>query len=73
MCTFSDDPAAAIDVSGYRLHASYSVHAVLSLLEFATLVLLDRDTVSCLYLAMEANRRNTMALITAARRRRWRR
>lgn len=65
MRTFSADPdaGAARDLSGYRLRAGDFVHAALSLMVFATLALLDRDTVSCLYPAMEANERTMMAVL----------
>jgi hypothetical protein len=56
MRTFAADPdAAARDMSAYRLHAA------LSLLVFATIALLDADTVSCLYPALEVSERAMMA------------
>ncbi|VAI91414.1 unnamed protein product [Triticum turgidum subsp. durum] len=65
MRTFSADPdaGAARDLSGYRLRAGDFVHAALSLIVFATLALLDRDTVSCLYPALEAGERTMMAVL----------
>uniref|UniRef100_R7W791 Uncharacterized protein n=1 Tax=Aegilops tauschii TaxID=37682 RepID=R7W791_AEGTA len=65
MRTFSTDPdaGAARDLSGYRLRAGDFVHAALSLIVFATLALLDRDTVSCLYPALEAGERTMMAVL----------
>lgn len=61
---FAADPDAATrDLSGYRLRAGDFVHAGLSLLVFATIALLDTDTVSCLYPAMEVSERTMMAVL----------
>jgi hypothetical protein len=62
--TFTPDPdAAARDLSAYRLRAGDFVHAALSLLVFATLALLDADTVACLYPALELSERTMMAVL----------
>ncbi|KAK3151720.1 hypothetical protein QOZ80_3AG0249630 [Eleusine coracana subsp. coracana] len=64
MRTFASDPAAASkDMSPYRLRAGDFVHAGLSLLVFATIALLDADTVSCLYPALEVSERTLMAVL----------
>ncbi|XP_062209268.1 protein DMP2-like [Phragmites australis] len=62
--TFASDPdAASRDLSAYRLRAADFVHAGLSLLVFATIALLDTDTVSCLYPALEVSERTMMAVL----------
>ncbi|KAF0911980.1 hypothetical protein E2562_012791 [Oryza meyeriana var. granulata] len=62
--TFAADPdAAGRDLSGYRLRAGDFVHAALSLLVFATIALLDADTVACLYPALEVSERTMMAVL----------
>ncbi|TVT98479.1 hypothetical protein EJB05_56207, partial [Eragrostis curvula] len=62
--TFAADPnAASKDMSAYRLRAGDFVHAGLSLLVFATIALLDNDTVACLYPALELNERTMMAVL----------
>ncbi|CAN6289327.1 unnamed protein product [Urochloa humidicola] len=62
--TFSSDPdAPARDLSAYRLRAGDFVHAALSLLVFATIALLDADTVACLYPALQVSERTMMAVL----------
>jgi len=62
--TFTPDPdAAARDLSAYRLRAGDFVHAALALLVFATIALLDADTVACLYPALELSERTMMAVL----------
>lgn len=62
--TFSPDPdASSRDLSAYRLRAGDFVHAALSLLVFATIALLDADTVACLYPALEVSERTMMAVL----------
>lgn len=62
--TFAADPdAAGRDLSAYRLRAGDFVHAALSLLVFATIALLDADTVACLYPALEVSERTMMAVL----------
>ncbi|KQK21549.1 protein DMP2 [Brachypodium distachyon] len=65
MRTFSSNPdGPSPDLSGYRLRVGDFVHAALSLVVFATIALLDRDTVSCLYPAMDgAGERTMMAVL----------
>ncbi|PKU73892.1 protein DMP2 [Dendrobium catenatum] len=52
--TFSDPDAAGRDLSKYKLRAGDFVHAVLSVVVFAVVALLDADTVRCFYPAAEA-------------------
>uniref|UniRef100_A0A0D9VUF3 DUF679 domain-containing protein n=1 Tax=Leersia perrieri TaxID=77586 RepID=A0A0D9VUF3_9ORYZ len=64
MKTFSTDAdGGGRDLSGYRLRAGDLVHAALALLVFATIALLDADTVACLYPALEVSERTMMAVL----------
>uniref|UniRef100_J3LP42 Uncharacterized protein n=1 Tax=Oryza brachyantha TaxID=4533 RepID=J3LP42_ORYBR len=47
----------------FMLRAGDFVHAALSLLVFATIALLDADTVACLYPALEVSERTMMAVL----------
>ncbi|XP_020107907.1 uncharacterized protein LOC109723829 [Ananas comosus] len=51
--SFSDPNARSLDLSKYRLRAGDFVHALLALVVFAAIALLDADTVACFYPALE--------------------